>query len=80
MSFNATDSQIIAAGMNPARLRLANMRLDPDFHTAPLYHWNAVWDAWDERELFALAANNPGKAVRFPIHAPRMGFVPKETT
>lgn len=76
LNFEATDEQLIAAGMNPQRLRIANMRFEPAFHTTPLYHFNAVWDAWDEREMYALAVNNPGVPVRFPAHAPRMGFVP----
>ena len=77
VDYSATDAELLAAGLEPKHLTLAKQPfVRPGAEAVDLTYRPAVWDARERRDLFALAVANPGEPVRFPPHAPRMGFVP----
>jgi hypothetical protein len=78
VDYSATDAELLAAGLEPKHLVLAAQPfVRPGAESVDLTYLLAVWDARERRDLFALAVANPGQPVRYPPHAPRMGFVPE---
>ena len=77
LNYDATDAQLLAAGLDAKTLRLSKETvLRPGAVDLDLGYLNAVMDAREQRDLHALAVNNPDmRHVTFPPHAPRMGYM-----
>ena len=77
LNYEATDEQLLAAGLDAKTLRLSKEPvLRPGARDIDLAYLNSVMDAREQRDLHALAVNNPDvKHVVYPPHAPRMGYV-----